>query len=161
MPSFDFVKDDCAVGSAVLGKRGYMYNLSSTQSMVFFHENQRKKVFWADRKRSNGFFDGVHNVAGCIYYSRKRVSDYCLFKFWCLVLTQKSSHTSQKMKQHDISSNSLWRQIFAKSRFVLNNPWRHTFSNNIYYKMRIVANRTGFYKVPMSTENIIHVHYII
>ena len=34
MPSFDFVKDDCAVGSAVLGKTGY--NLSSTQSMVLF-----------------------------------------------------------------------------------------------------------------------------
>ena len=43
MPSFDFVKDDCAVGSAVLDKRGY--NLSSTQSMVLFHENQRKKKF--------------------------------------------------------------------------------------------------------------------
>ena len=41
MPSFDFVKDDCAIGSAVLDKRGY--NLSSTQSMVLFHENQRKK----------------------------------------------------------------------------------------------------------------------
>ena len=35
MPLFYFVKDDCAVGSAVLGKRGY--NLSSTQSMVLFH----------------------------------------------------------------------------------------------------------------------------
>ena len=35
MPSFDFVKGDCAVGSAILGKRGY--NLSSTQSMVRFH----------------------------------------------------------------------------------------------------------------------------
>ena len=34
MPSFGFVKDDCAVGSAVLGKTGY--NLSSTQSMVLF-----------------------------------------------------------------------------------------------------------------------------
>ena len=34
MPSFDFVKDDCAVGSAVLGKTGY--NLSSTHSMVLF-----------------------------------------------------------------------------------------------------------------------------
>ena len=31
----DFEKDDCAVGSAVLGKRGY--NLSSTQSVVLFH----------------------------------------------------------------------------------------------------------------------------
>ena len=35
MPSFDFVKGDCAVGSAILGKRGY--NLSSIQSMVRFH----------------------------------------------------------------------------------------------------------------------------
>ena len=35
VPSFDFVKDDCAVGSAALGKKGY--NLSSIQSMVLFH----------------------------------------------------------------------------------------------------------------------------
>ena len=41
--SFDFVKDECAVGSAVLGKREY--NLISTQSMVLFHENQRQKTF--------------------------------------------------------------------------------------------------------------------
>ena len=54
VPSFDFVKGDCAVGSAILGKRGY--NLSSTQSMVRFHvKPTEKKVFWADRKRSNGF----------------------------------------------------------------------------------------------------------
>ena len=43
MPSFDFVKDDCAVGSAVLGKRGY--NLSSTQSMVLFHVKPTEKGF--------------------------------------------------------------------------------------------------------------------
>ena len=43
MPSFDFVKDDCAVGSAVLGKRGY--NLSSTQSMVLFHVKATEKKF--------------------------------------------------------------------------------------------------------------------
>ena len=43
MPSFDFVKDDCAVGSAVLGNRGY--NLSSTQSMVFFHVKSLEKQF--------------------------------------------------------------------------------------------------------------------
>ena len=78
MPSFDFVKDDCTVGSAVLGKRGY--NLSSTQSMVLFHVKPTEK-FIADRKRSNAFFDGVRNVAGCIHYSRKSVSDYCIFNF--------------------------------------------------------------------------------
>ena len=43
MPSFDFVKDDCAVGSAVLGKRGY--NLSSTQSTVLFHVKPTEKRF--------------------------------------------------------------------------------------------------------------------
>ena len=43
MPSFDFVKDDCAVRSAVLGKRGY--NLSGTQSMVLFHVKPTKKKF--------------------------------------------------------------------------------------------------------------------
>ena len=44
-PSFDFVKDDCAVRSAVLGKRGY--NLSGTQSMVLFNVKPtgKKKVF--------------------------------------------------------------------------------------------------------------------
>ena len=43
MPSFDFVKDDCAVGSAILGKRGY--NLSSTESMVRFHVKPTEKKF--------------------------------------------------------------------------------------------------------------------
>ena len=40
--------------------------------MVLFHvKPMDQKVFLADRKRSNGIFDGVRNVAGCIYYSRK------------------------------------------------------------------------------------------
>ena len=43
MPSFDFVKGDCAVGSAILGKRGY--NLSSTQSMARFHVKPTEKKF--------------------------------------------------------------------------------------------------------------------
>ena len=43
MPSFDFVKDDCAVGSAVWGKRGY--NHSSTQSMALFHVKPTEKKF--------------------------------------------------------------------------------------------------------------------
>ena len=80
MPSFDFVKDDCAVGSAVLGKRGY--NRSSTQSMVLCHVKVTEKKF-SDLTESAamGFFDGMRNVAGCIYYSRKRVLGYCIFNF--------------------------------------------------------------------------------
>ena len=77
MPSFDFVKDGCAVGSAVLDKRGY--NLSSIQSMVLFHETQRKKNSELTESAAMGFFYDVRNVAGCIYYSRKRVSGYYIF----------------------------------------------------------------------------------
>ena len=80
MPSFDFLKDDCAVGSAVLGETGY--NLSSTQSMVLFHvKTNGKKFSELTESAAMVFFDGVRNVAGCIYYSRKRVSDYCIFNF--------------------------------------------------------------------------------
>ena len=43
MPSFDFVKNECAVGSAVLGKRGY--NLSRTQSMVLVYVKPMEKKF--------------------------------------------------------------------------------------------------------------------
>ena len=159
VPSFDFVKDDCAVGSAVLGKMGY--NLSSTQSMVLFHENQRKKVFWADRKRSNGFFDGARNVAGCIYDSRKSVSDYCSFNYDASCWHKNAPIRHKRWNYMIFHPVHYEGKGLQKSRFVLNNPWRHTFSDNIYYKMRIVANRTGFYKVSVSTENIIHVQYII
>ena len=30
--------------------------------MMLFHVKATENVFWADRKRSNGFFDGVRNV---------------------------------------------------------------------------------------------------
>ena len=54
MPSFDFVKDDCAVGSAVLDKRGY--NLSSTQSMVLFHvKPTEKKISELTESAAMGF----------------------------------------------------------------------------------------------------------
>ena len=54
MPSFDFVKDDCAVGSAVLGKTGY--NLSSTQSMVLFRVKPTdKKISELTESTAMGF----------------------------------------------------------------------------------------------------------
>ena len=79
MPSFDFVKDDCAVGSAVLGKRGY--NLSCTQLMVLFHVKPTEKKFSELTESLAMGYSMLRNVAGCIYYSRKRVSDYCIFNF--------------------------------------------------------------------------------
>ena len=53
MPSFDFVKDNCAVGSAVLGKR--VYNLSSTQSMVLFHVKATEKKSELTESAAMGF----------------------------------------------------------------------------------------------------------
>ena len=41
MPSFDFVKDDCAIGSFLWVKRGY--NLSSTQSIMLFQVKATEK----------------------------------------------------------------------------------------------------------------------
>ena len=52
--SFDFVKGDCAVGSTVLGKRGY--NLSSTQSMVLFHLKPTEKSFLSCQKAQQWVF---------------------------------------------------------------------------------------------------------
>ena len=73
MPSFDFVKDYCVVGSAVLGKRGY--NLSSTQSMVLFHIKPTEKSFL--------IFDGVRNVAGCIAEKEFRIIVFLIFDASC------------------------------------------------------------------------------
>ena len=53
------------------------------------------------------------------------------------------------------------KAMVCKAEFYFTIPYRHKVSNNTYYKMRIVANRTGFYKMFMSTEKIIHVRYII
>ena len=50
MPSFDFVKDDCAVRSAFLGKSGY--NLSGTQSMVLFHVKPTEKKKFSELTES-------------------------------------------------------------------------------------------------------------
>ena len=69
MLSFDFEKDDCAVGSAVLGKRGY--NLSSAQSMVLFHVKATEKKFSELTKSAAMGFRWCANVADYLYYSRK------------------------------------------------------------------------------------------
>ena len=69
MLSFDFVKDDCAVRSAVLGKRGY--NLSGTQSMVLFHvkPTTEKKFSGLIESAAMGFsmvcvmFQAVYTIA--------------------------------------------------------------------------------------------------
>ena len=64
--------------------------------MMLFHVQPSEKIFWADKKRSNVFFDGVCNVAGGIYTTAEKVFRTIVYSW--LVLTQNSSHTSQKMK---------------------------------------------------------------
>ena len=87
VPPFDFVKGDCAVRNAVLGKKGYklsteykIYSRKSTNlTVTLFHVKQRGKKSELTKSTAMGFFDGIRNVAGGLYYSRKRVSDYCSF----------------------------------------------------------------------------------
>ena len=80
MPSFDFVKDVCVVGSAVLGKRGY--NLSSTQSMVLFHVKATEKKFSELTESAVIGFSMVCVMMQAVYTTaEKRVSDYCIFNF--------------------------------------------------------------------------------
>ena len=77
--SFDFVKDDCAVGSAALGTRGN--NLSTTQSMVLFHVKPTEKVFCADRNRSNGFFEVCIMLQAVYTTAEKEFRTIVFFKF--------------------------------------------------------------------------------
>ena len=80
MPSFDFVKGDCAVLSAILGKRGY--NLSSTQSMVRFHVKPTEKKFSELTESSAMGFSMVCVMLQAVYTTaEKRVSNYCIFNF--------------------------------------------------------------------------------
>ena len=87
VPPFDFVKGDCAVGNAVLGKKGYKL---STEYKIYSRKPTNLTVVALSCKTTGGkceltknaamfFFDGILNVAGSLYYSRKRVSDCCSF----------------------------------------------------------------------------------
>ena len=86
-PSFDFVMGDCAVGNAALGKKGYklstenkIYSRKSTNlTVVALSCKTTGKQSELTKSTAMGFFDGIHNVASGLYYSRKRVSDYCSF----------------------------------------------------------------------------------
>ena len=70
MPSFDFVKDDCAVGSAVLGKRGY--NLSSTQSMLLFHVKAMEKKFSELTESAAMGFSMVYVMLQAVYTTAEK-----------------------------------------------------------------------------------------
>ena len=82
VPLFDFVNDDCAVGSAFWAKRGII-------SVVHNSNTKEKKFSELTESTAMGFsmvcvmLQAVYTtaVAGCIYYIRKSNSDYCIFNF--------------------------------------------------------------------------------
>ena len=76
MPSFDFVKNDCAVGSAVLDKRGY--NLSSTQSMVLFQVKPTEKQFSELTESAAMAFSMVCIMLQAVYTTAEK-------EFWTIV----------------------------------------------------------------------------
>ena len=89
MPSFDFVKDDCAVGSAVLGKSGY--NLSSTQVMVLFYVKPTEKKFSELTESAAMGFSMVCVILQAVYTTiEKEFRTIVFLSFLCLVLTQKA-----------------------------------------------------------------------
>ena len=105
VPSFDFVKDDCAVGSAVLGKREY--SVSSTVSGAPSCKTNGNKFSELNESAAMGFSMVCVMLQAVYTTAEKEFRTIVFLIFWCLVLTQKGSHKSQKMKQHDISSSSL------------------------------------------------------
>ena len=70
VPSFDIVKDDCTVGSAVLGKRGY--NLSCTQSVAPVHVKPTEKKFSELTESAAMFFSMVCVIFKAVYNTAEK-----------------------------------------------------------------------------------------
>ena len=75
----DFVKDDCAVGSAVLDKRGY--NLSSTQTTVLFQVKPTEKKFSELTESAAMGFSMVCVMFLLYIYSKKKSFGLLYFYF--------------------------------------------------------------------------------
>ena len=108
VPPFDFVKSDCAVGNAVLGKRGYklsteykIYSRKSTNLTVvaLSCKTTGKNLSWHKAQK------WVFSMLQAVYTTAEK--EFRTTVILWLALTHKSSHTSQKMKQHGIPSSSL------------------------------------------------------
>ena len=105
MPSFDFVKDDCAVGSAVLGKRGY--NPSSTQSMVLFYVKPTENKFSEPTESATMGFSTVCVMLQAVYTTAAKEFRTIVFLILMPRADIKKLPYVTKMKQHDMSSSSL------------------------------------------------------
>ena len=81
MPSFDFVKGDCAVGSAVLGKRGY--NLNTTQPVVLFHVKPTEKKFSELKESAAMGFSMVCVMLQAVYTTEFRTIVFLIFDASC------------------------------------------------------------------------------
>ena len=112
VPPFDFVKGDCAVGNAVLGKKGYklsteykIYSRKSTNlTVVALSCKPTGKKSELTKSATMGF-STVYVMLQAVYTTAEK--EFRTIAVLWLALTHKSSHTSQKMKQHGISSSSV------------------------------------------------------
>ena len=112
VPPFDFVKGDCAVGNAVLGKQGYklsteykFYSRKFTNLTVVAPSCKTTGKNSELTKSAAMFFSTVYVMLQAVYTTAEK-EFWTIAVLW-LALTHKSSHSSQKMKQHGISSRSL------------------------------------------------------
>ena len=113
VPPFDFVKGDCAVGNAVLGKKGYklsteykIYSRKPTNlTVVALSCKTTGKKCELTKNAAMFFFSTVYLMLQAVYTTAEK--EFRTIAVLWLALTHKGSHTSQNMKQHGISSSSL------------------------------------------------------
>ena len=103
VPALYFVKDDCAVGRVVVDKK--VYKLRCTQAMVLFLVKATPKRFSELTESAAMGFLMVYAALQAVHTTTEK--EFRTIVFLWLVLTQNSFHTLQKVKQHDIKSNSL------------------------------------------------------
>ena len=155
MLSFDFVKDDCAVGSAVLGKRGY--NFSSKQSMVLFHVKAMENSFLSWQKAHQWVFSMVCVMLQAVYTTAEKEFRTMVFLIFGVSCWHKKAPIHHKRWNNMIFHPVHYKGKDLQSRCL----FKHSVEACVFKSILQDANRTGFYKVSMSTESIIHVRYII
>ena len=75
--------------------------------MVLFHVKPTEKKFSELTENAAMGFLMVCVMLLAVYTTAEKEFRFCMFLFFCCFFCATCSHTSQMMKQHDISSSSL------------------------------------------------------
>ena len=104
VPPFDSVKGDCAVGNAVLGKKGYKL---STEYKIYSRKSTNLTVVALSCK-TTGKKSEMTKSAAMVFFRRytlcckrfilQQKKNFRTIAVLWLALTHKNSHTSQQMK---------------------------------------------------------------